>query len=178
MKNLHATGAALLMMVLVAVMVCCTTFPAPKTPGDTLLLLREEFSKEIDDPTFGHYRLTISDSSGKEVRTIDLSNSNRTRTITGIPRGAYRISQQQFVYDNGEESPKRAIGIPFSLMAGMITFLDVKAVVRIFNPMNMSTGYHTVLQFERMSLDEQRAILDGYRLEENFAAWQLPLVLK
>ena len=162
--------AALLLLIFSS----CKTLPVPKTQNDSLLIIPVGYEKNSKQDWFGHYKINITDSStGKVEKKKKLPILNGFTSISDLEPGHYKITKDEFYYDNGNRGHKGSIVrryIRFTMQPNHITVLPYKFVYRIFDE---SSTHFTMNRrwsdFSQSQIDELLKSLEDYK---NFSLWK------
>jgi len=162
-----------LIISVLSVFISCTSFPAPESEKDTMLVILVEQDKNDRNDWIGYHYLKITDKSNRLAKTIKIPTTRSYAYVTGLLPGEYYISSVLLKdAEDGTVVAEDNENIHFSLKALTISFLQKKFVNRQWaDPKKENSTWieYKLVNYEKKDREELLKILEE---NDNFILWK------
>lgn len=157
-------------LIALAGIAACTSFPAPASDTDAILIVPMTVSVQGGIPTFGRFEMHIQPAGGGLQSSFALSPLGAYAMIKGLKAGTYTLVEIAFRYDNGALG-----GDPYKVDAKVvlegrsITIVPVAFGYKIYQE-----GRNNMMSAGWIELTQEIAdkLAKDLAKDENVRAWQ------
>jgi hypothetical protein len=165
------------LLVMMAALFGCSTFPEPQSKTDTVFVLPVKNIRTAKGwSSFGYYEIEISSYEDKSFsKVLTLTSGSGNEVVTGLEPGRYAISSIEFLYKYTEERGEYCeLGIPFVLKPGSITISPATVVLIKIEERDTRTRHITMgLNIQETSKPIRESVLDELREYESISKWRV-----
>ena len=155
----------------------CASFPTPKSPEDTLLVvpyLCYDIRVSATYPMNFSYRINLQNAKTGQIFSIYIgsSDSNDYKYVTGLPPGKYTVKEYQPIGLVG--NPVRAFRIQktFTLKRGELSVMPLKIIIFSVDAEDRTRFIGSVqFDYKDVSDHEKSRIINQLGAQEGFRLW-------
>jgi len=171
MKRTVSLKAGVILAVF-GVLISCTSFPAPKSDDDTVLIIPKSTIREASEQFFGNCQIRIIRIEDSHETLYQIDPNSHYGIIAGLPPGHYVILETAAKYKEGGTAWAQKTDIKFSLVPNCITILPQEFVFKI-EKVGKENQYQMWLSWGALTQSTAKKLLLRLSEEENFQSWEL-----